>query len=154
MPLTDSEKAEVLRDAYRKHATELLAIEDSQQKLTTLLLAILGAGATFIGAKADPLTEPTKWALTVAAGATAGVGLVYTYFRHYARQDVRTLLGRCEKALGFETRGAYIPGETLYETVEGAQPGTFRLKGWWLDAMTALPVILIAAAFLLVTWSR
>ena len=53
--LTDAEKAKVLREAYRKLAQSLHDIEETQVKLTAVLLAILGAGATFIAGARQPI---------------------------------------------------------------------------------------------------
>lgn len=160
MDLNDPQKVEFLRDAYRKHANELLAIEEGQRKLTALLLAMLGAGATFIAERQQKQQQGVqlpilaKWGLTIGAVSTLVVAVVYTCFRHYARQDVRRMLTRCEKALGFETKGEYIDGETLFETVQGANPEKFQFRGWWLDSMMILLVTGGAVAFIMATWSN
>jgi len=52
--LLDAQKAEIVREVYKKHSTELLAIEEAQQKLTLLLLGVFGAGASFLSAEKKP----------------------------------------------------------------------------------------------------
>src|SRR6266852_279615 len=69
--VSDTEKAKVLREAYRKHAQSLHDIEDTQVKLTALLLGILGAGATFIAGVKQPLLLGTR------------LGLTFSYHSHY-----------------------------------------------------------------------
>ncbi len=145
--LTDAERAEIVQEAYRKHATELLAIEDAQQKLTMLLLAILGAGGSFIAGMNQPLSIGAKIGLTILVVATVVIGLIYTLFRNRARRSTRALLVRCEKALGFQETGAYIPGETLY----GNELTKFPVKGWWLGLIYAL-VPTAGIGFLIVLW--
>jgi hypothetical protein len=146
--LTDQQQAEIVREAYRKHATELLAIEESQQKFTVLLLAILGAGGSFIAGVRVPLPIGAKWGLTVLVLATISIGLIYTVFRNGARATTRALLVRCEEALGFQIQGAYIPGETLYGEVLKSYPK----KGGWLGFISVL-VVAAGLGFLIVLWT-
>jgi hypothetical protein len=146
--LTDAEQSEVLREAYRKHSAELLAIEDSQQKLTALVLAILGAGGSFIAGMHQPLPGGARWGLTVLVVAIVLVGLVYTFFRSRARALTRELLVRCEEALGFYGQGPYIAGQTLY----GAAWQQFPSRGRWLNLNYAL-VPAAAIGFLIVLWT-
>jgi len=128
LKLTDGEKAEVLREAYKKHAEELRAIEDSELKLTGIQLGIFGAGASFLAAMKQSLPPNAKWGLTVVAAAIILVGATSAFFRNRARQQTRDLLIRCEKALGFQDLDAYLPGEKLYGDVFAKYPS----KGWWL----------------------
>ena len=62
LSLTDAQKAEVIRDAYKKHAEELRAIEDAQAKLTGVMLGIFGAGASFLAAPRTRFRPRPKWA--------------------------------------------------------------------------------------------
>jgi hypothetical protein len=145
--LTDAEKAEVLRETYKKHATELLAIEDAQQKITILLLGILGAGGSFIAGMKEALSCGAKCGLTVVVVSTVIIGLILTFFRSHARETTRALLVRCEEALGFGEKGYYIPGEKLYGDVLMMFPS----KGKWLGLIYAL-VPAAGVGFLITLW--
>lgn len=146
--LSNEEQSEILREAYKKHAAELLAIEEAQQKLTTLVLAILGAGGSFVASRTTSMNDPTRWGLTIIAVSTVLIGLVYTFFRSRARQTTRALLVRCEEALGFQTLGVYILGESLY----GEELKRFPSRGWWLNLIYAL-VLAVGLGFLVVIWT-
>ena len=152
--LSDTEKVNVLRDAYRKHAQSLHDIEDTQVKLTALLLGILGAGATFIAGVKRPLLLGTRLGLTVVIIATMLIGTISTIFRSRARKATRYLLVRCEKALGFHERGVYIVGEILYAhdpTVTSHKLTEFPAKRNWLAYINWL-VVAAGIGFLLVLW--
>src|SRR5205085_9560027 len=99
--LTDAQKAEVLRDAYKKHAEELRAIEDAEFKLVGLELGIIGAGATFIGGMKTILPFPARVGLSMVVIAIVTVGIFFAWRRKSARFSTRKLLVRCEEALGF-----------------------------------------------------
>lgn len=148
LTLTDAQKAEVVRDAYKKHADELRAIEDAQGKLTAVILGIFGAGASFLAGTKQAIPLGAKWGLTVVVLAIVGVGTIIAWFRRGARTGTRNLLKRCEVALGFYENDFYISGEKLY----GDLFQKFPRKGWWLD----LTIILAAVSgfgFLLLLWS-
>ena len=145
--LSPADKAEVVRDAYRKHATELLAIEEAQQKLTIMVLAILGAGASFIGGLQRELTTGVQVGLTVVVGTIVLIGLCHTVMRSRARATTRALLVRCERALGFLEEGAYVLGEQLY----GDELKKYPKKGWWLPLSYFL-VVAAGVGFLVVVW--
>jgi hypothetical protein len=145
---SDDQKAEILRNAYNKHAAELLALEEAQQTLTTLILAILGAGGSFVASTTTPLATRTRWGLTVIVISTVLIGLAYTWFRNRARERTRALLVRCEEALGFHTAGVYVDGQTLY----GAELRTYPSQGAWLNLIYAL-VLAVGIGFLLVIWA-
>src|SRR5207247_642619 len=99
--LDGHQKAEVVRDIYKKHATELLALEEAQQRLTLLLLGVFGAGASFLASeKASSLTNVARVGLTMIVVGILWVGFRYTRRRDRARASVRDLLVDCEKALG------------------------------------------------------
>ncbi len=146
--LTPAQKAEVIREAYRKHAAVLLAIDDAQMKLTIVLLAILGTGASFIAGAKQPLSWKSKLGLTVIIGATVLMGTIYTKFRSGARRSVRELLLRCEQSLGFQEVGVYIPGEKLYRDDLKLYPG----QGNWLGYINWL-VVAAGIGFLIVLWA-
>ena len=140
-------RAEIVRDAYKKHSAELLALEDSQQKLVLLLLAIFGAGASLL-ASAKLIFQPSaKLGLTLFVMATLIVAREYTRRRDKARQDIRSLLVQCEVALGFYELGIYIAGTTLYppNTRDFPSRGAWLSKTFWLAVVAAL-------GFLVVLW--
>jgi hypothetical protein len=145
--LSDDQKAEILREAYKKHATELLAIEEAQQKLTTLILAILGAGGSFLASRTTQLSNQTRWGLTILVVSTVLIGLVYTWFRSRAREATRALLVRCEEALGFQTAGAYLADQSLYADTLKQYPS----RGGWLNLIYLL-VPAVGIGFLVVVW--
>jgi hypothetical protein len=148
LSLTDTQKAEVIRDAYKKHAEELRAIEDAQTKLTGVMLGIFGAGASFLASTKNPIPAQAKVGLTIVIAGIIGVGTIIAWFRRGARRGTRDLLKRCEQALGFFENDFYISGEKLYGDVFQ----NFPKKGWWLD----LAIILAGVSglgFLLLLWS-
>jgi len=147
--LSDDRKAEILLEAYKKHAAELLAIEEAQQKLTTLILAILGAGGSFVASTTGPLTNAVRWGLTIIVVSTVLIGLVYTLFRNRARQTTRALLVRCEEAMGFHTAGLYLDGQTLY----GEELRKYPTRGAWLNLIYLL-VLAVGIGFLFVIWAN
>lgn len=152
--LTDSEKAKVLREAYRKHAQSLHDIEDTQVKLTALLLGILGAGATFIAGVKQPLLLGAKLGLSLVIVATMLIGTISTVFRSRARRATRYLLVRCERALGFHEVGVYIVDEVLYANdanVTSRKLTEFSKRRNWLAYINWL-VIAVGIGFLLVLW--
>src|SRR6185295_3570029 len=145
--LKAGEKAEVLREAYKKHATELLAIEEAQQKLVSVMLSIFGAGASFLAAMKTTLRWGPRIGLIFVAAAIVAITLAYGVKRKNARSSVRALLEKCEEALGFYESGAYLPTGALYTRMEYAG------KGDWLSILSILAVGAAGAGFvtLLVT---
>jgi hypothetical protein len=147
--LSDERKVEILLEAYKKHAAELLAIEEAQQKLTTLILAILGAGGSFVASTTTPLTNAARWGLTIIVVSTVMIGLVNTLFRSRARQTTRALLVRCEEAMGFHAVGMYLEGQTLY----GEELRKYPSRGAWLNLIYLL-VLAVGIGFLFVIWAN
>ena len=147
--LSDERKIEILLEAYKKHAAELLAIEEAQQKLTTLILAILGAGGSFVAARPTQIADSTRWGLSIIVVSTVLIGLVYTWFRSRARETTRALLVRCEEGLGFHTAGVYLEGQTLYGEGLKKYPG----RGTWLNLIYLL-VLAVGIGFLFVIWAN
>jgi len=145
--LTGEKKAEVIREAYRKHATELLAIEDAQQKLVLLILGIFGAGASYLS-KAQDMPLAAQLGMTVVTVSILILGHHFTNERSHARLATRSLLVRCEVALGFYAEGQYLTSQPLYF------PGLlgFHRKGLFL-ARSYLLTWLAALGFLLVLWA-
>ena len=147
--LSDERKIEILLEAYKKHAAELLAIEEAQQKLTTLILAILGAGGSFVAARPTQIADSTRWGLSIIVVSTVLIGLVYTWFRSRARETTRALLVRCEEALGFHRAGVYLEGQTLSGEGLKKYPG----RGTWLNLIYLL-VLAVGIGFLFVIWAN
>lgn len=146
--MENDKKTEVLLAAYQKHATELLAIEDAQQKFLALLLGILGAGGTFLAGMQVSLSLGPKLGVTIIVVAVVLIGLVYTAVRSRARATTRALLVRCEEALGFYREGAFFNKETLYGDALKNFPG----RGGWLSWNYAL-VPAVGLGFLVVLWT-
>jgi hypothetical protein len=143
-------KAEVVREVYKKHAAELLAIEEAQQKLTLLLLGVFGAGASFLASEkgASALSVLSKCGLSIVTAAILLVGWRYTRRRDHARASVRNLLTDCEVALGLYAADVYVAGQPLYTA------GLIRFpeRGGWLSA-TYWIATLAAVGFVIVLWA-
>lgn len=146
--MDNSKKSEILLVAYQKHATELLAIEEAQQKFITLLLAILGAGGSFLAGTKASLSCGSKLGVTIIVIAIVIIGLIYTAVRSRARATTRALLVRCEEALGFYQPGAFIHKDTLY----GETLINFPSLGGWLSWNYAL-IPATGLGFLIVLWT-
>lgn len=146
--MEDGKKYEILLAAYQKHATELLAIEEAQQKFITLLLGILGAGGTFLAGTQASLSCGPRLGVTLIVVAIVVIGLLYTAVRSRARETTRALLVRCEEALGFYEPGAFFNKDTLYGETLKKYPG----RGGWLSWNYAL-VPATGLGFLVVLWT-
>lgn len=116
--LPRTETVPVLLEVFRRHKEELLAIEDSQVKVTGVVLGIFGTGGAFLASmvnKSSRITPNERWGLTLITSAILMLALVSGYHRHKARRGTRFLLERCEIALGFTNLGrilmasSYIP---------------------------------------------
>ena len=145
------QKAEALREAYKRHTSELATIEEQQGKLLLVILGIFSAGATFLASyskNAGTLDEGAKWGLTVIALALLWLWAWFTAERHNYRQAVRDLLVRCELALGFYAKDAYLEGDALY-TMEERR---FPLKGGFMRWTYSLVVLFAGVGFLVVLW--
>jgi hypothetical protein len=140
----------LVREAYRKHAAELLAIEDAQQKLVLLLLGVFGAGASFLASeKTRPIDGGWPRAgLTLLVVALMALAGVYTHHRNHARETVRHLLLRCDEALGFFEPAIYLAAEPLYPSKYRTFPSVGRWLGW-----TYWPAVIAGVGFLVVLWS-
>jgi hypothetical protein len=145
--LADDKKAEILREVYRKHTAELLAIEDAQQKLVLLILGIFGAGASYLS-KGQYTSLAAQVGLTAATISILILGHHFTKERSRARQNTRFLLVRCEEALGFYAEGQYLTSQPLY----APELLGFHKKGHWL-ARGIFLTWLAALGFLLVLWA-
>jgi len=146
--MENAKKTEILLVAYQKHAAELLAIEEAQQKFITLLLAILSAGGSFLAGMQVSLSCGPRLGVTIIVVAVVVIGLIYTAVRNRARATTRALLVRCEEALGFFQEGAFVKDDTLYgETLK-----KYPSRGGWLSWNYAL-VPATGLGFLIVLWT-
>jgi hypothetical protein len=118
------QKAEALREAYKRHTSELVTIDEQQGKLLLVMLGIFSAGATLLASyKGDSrlqLTWVVQLGLTAITLALLWVWAVFTFERHSYRKAVRDLLVRCEMAMGFYEPNAYLQGR---QTVHGQRVG-------------------------------
>jgi len=147
--LNSNEKAELIRDIYKKHSAELLTIEEAQQKLILLLLGVFGAGASFLASGKTPLPSAIAcFGLTLVTLGMIIVGWRYTKRRDQARHSVRKLLIECEKALGLFDTDLYRPDLPLYhsELKKYPQLGYWLSHTFWIAALSAL-------GFLVVLWA-
>ena len=155
LSLGPGEKAEVIRDVYKKHAAELAAIEDAQQKLVLLVLGIFGAGASFLASDKAPTTSGSaKLGLTLVVLGILIVGLRQTSHRDRARIAVRRLLVDCEEALGLFDPGVYRAGSTLYTQDAASYTAglrDFQKRGHWLGEIMWIAA-LAAVGFLMILW--
>jgi hypothetical protein len=149
------QRGDALREAYKRHSSELVAIDEQQIKLLLVMLGILSAGATFLASvnKTDSTNELTSEVQLGLSVMTVGLVWLWTWFtfeRHNYRQAVRDLLVRCELALGFYAKDAYLAGDALYTPEERRFPskGGFML---WVHLVT---VFLAASGFMVVLWSH
>ena len=147
------QKAEALREAYKRHSSELVTIDEQQVKLALVILGIISAGATFLApAKTDPastLTFTAKFGLSLITGGLLWLWGWFTLERHTYRRAVRDLLVRCEMAMGFYENGVYLQGDKLYTNEELGFPS----KGLVYRNTNLGIVVLAALGFLMVLWS-
>jgi hypothetical protein len=145
----------ILVEAYKKHAAELLSIEDSQQKLLALLLGIYSAALTLVfGLVKDGhlIIAADCWlkgALTLTAAAIGVFGVMFSIQRNHARRSVRAGLVRIEQALGFYVANLYVADRLYDETYRRyAQP---NMQQSFLD-YGYVPVIVVGLAFIAAVW--
>jgi len=148
------QKVEALREAYKRHSSELVTIDEQQTKLLLVMLGIFSAGATFLASctKKDSgceLTPVVRWGLTTIVVALLWLWAWFTLERHEYRQAVRDLLVRCELALGFYTKDAFLEGTALYIPEERRFPSKGRFTCWTHFGT----VVLAGLGFLAVLWS-
>jgi len=159
--ISEAERIPILLAAHQKHATELLAIEASQEKLNTTLLGIYSAGFALItaavGKDAKPILQTAGHpsylaiALVIFAAILGAYGLVMTWRRGVAREDVREGLFRIDNALAFFKPDFYLKGRPLYPD----DWKTFSKKRWlnWSIAIVIIAGLAFIAAVLIVGWS-
>jgi hypothetical protein len=147
------QKAEALREAYKRHTSELVTIDEQQGKLLLVMLGIFSAGATLLasykGGSRLQLTWVVQLGLTAITLALLWVWAVFTFERHSYREAVRDLLVRCEMALGFYEPNAYLQGDRLYTDKELGFPS----KGRYLPLVNFATVGVAALGFIVVLWS-
>jgi len=138
----------ILLEAYKKHAAELVSIEDRQYKLSLLMLGIFSAGATLIASGHVEMSRPLRVALTVFSLAIVGPSFHYNAELHRLRGVTRELLVRCEIALGIHENDRFLKNERLYHESEIE----YGKKGRWLHNSYCWTVGIVCAAFILVVW--
>lgn len=145
--LTPEQLGEIVREAYRKHAAELLAIEEAQQKLVLLLLAVFGGGASFLASENASSMEAfwPRLGLAILIVAFLAVAGVYTHHRNKARKAVRDLLLKCDEALGFFEPNLYLESAQLYEDKYKVFPKEGGWLGWtyWLAVMAGMGFLIV-----------
>ncbi|MGD0989723.1 MAG: hypothetical protein ABR874_18070 [Candidatus Sulfotelmatobacter sp.] len=144
----DSDRHSALYEAYKKHSAELRAIEDGENKLLLLIIAIFGAGVT-AASKVD-----LRYHLFPAILLTlVSVGLIYLDWHvvgenHDLRIVVRELLVRCEQAMGFYTPDAFLKGRTLYQDAERH----YACKGESLRSFSRIVVCIAGGSLIVLIW--
>ena len=113
MQFNDEHKTNILIEAYKKHSSELLSLEESQQKLVTLLLGILAVGITFVS-EIQIFPQQLTFPLIIIAVLLSVFGGLYTHKRNHARASIRKLMVSIEEAMGFYQPGLYMEGKSLY----------------------------------------
>jgi hypothetical protein len=147
--LTRENKVQILLAAYQKHNSALEAIEQSQEKLDSLLLGIYSAGLTVIAAWASNAKailagpSPLAWALIVLAVLVAIYAAYMSVCRGNARRTSREALTQVEQALAFYASGVYLQSTSLYAADFLNFP-----KKTFLDWNVAI-VVLVGLAFAL-----
>jgi hypothetical protein len=80
MPLLPrTESVPVLLEIFKGHKEELLAIEDSQVKVTRVVLGIFGTGGAFLASmvnKTSRITPNERWGLTLITSAILLLAMV------------------------------------------------------------------------------
>ena len=147
------QKAEALREAYKRHSSELVTIDEQQGKLLLVMLGVFSAGATLLASGKGDSTYKMTWivqlGLTIITFALLWVWIWFSLERHNYRQAVRDLLVRCELALGFYAKDAYLQGDALYTKEEVKFPS----KGTFMLGTHLFIVVLAGVGFTLVLWS-
>lgn len=123
----ESDRFEALVEAYKKHAEELRAIEDRQNKTIALVLGILGAAGTLLIKGVGIGTAPKVYVSMLSFGVVL-IGNLTILELHNLRKAVRDLLVRCEIAFRFYEVGAFLEGKKLYNDYELKYPD----KGAWM----------------------
>jgi hypothetical protein len=141
----DCDRHSALYEAYKKHSAELRAIEDGENKLLLLILAIFGAGVT-AASKVDLRCHPVPAALlTVIAVLLIAAGHHLVNENHDLRIVVRELLVLCEQAMQFYTPDKFLRGRALYQEAERH----YACKGQHLRTFGRM-VVWIGGIFLIV----
>jgi len=147
------QKCEALREAYRRHCSELVTIDEQQVKLLLVMLGIFSAGATYLASRfRNGGSSDLKWGVKVGLTIIA-LTLLWQWFhycseRHNYRQAVRDLLVRCELALGFYAANAYLEDDALYTEEELK----FHTKGEYALKTQISTVVVSCGGFLLILW--
>jgi hypothetical protein len=143
----NDDRRSALYEAYKKHAAELRAIEDGENKLLLLILAIFGAGVT-AASKVDLRCHPFPAGyLTFIAVALIAAGQHVVGENHDLRIVVRDLLVLCEQAMQFYTPNAFLKDRSLYQEAErhyackGQSFRNFSLQVVWVAGISLVVLI-------------
>jgi hypothetical protein len=139
------QKRSSLHEAYKKHANELVSIEDRLRNVLLVILGVFAVGVKELSSLHGHLSQQVAFSVLVAAIAGFGIHLNLEY--RNLRIAVRDLLVRCEIALGFYEKNAFIADDTLYTADELTYPNSD--KGKYL-LFTNLAVIGASAVGLIV----
>ena len=153
--LHPDQKAELIREIYRKHTAELLALEDAQQKMVLLILGIVSAIATLlVSDKVPRLPVPALAGLSLILVGMIWIGWRYAGRRDKARHDVRQIIVDCEKAMGLYDPGVFLqdPCSPCSPALYPADLANFPVRGYWLSRTFGLAV-LAAVGLLLILWA-
>jgi len=154
--LSPDVRVQILTAAYQKHAAELLAIQDSQEKLNNLVLGIYSAGLTLVAAifkEAEKILKGPNhtpsafaWAFIALAIIIGIYALYMTKRRGHAREGVRTALTQIDQALGFFQPGVYLQGEPLYP-LDWLEFPKHKFLNWSVGIVIAAGIAFIATVY-------
>lgn len=154
--LTHDQKITVLIAAYNKHATELGAIEASQQALSNLVLGIFSAALTLLIAlyKDEPTLVQGQpgaflglsmldWVMVIAAGLIMAYSHYMGSGRNRARLSVRKAVERIDYAFSFFQKGAFLAEAALYpDSFAPYAKTSFLQRGYWLIYLPATAFVM------------
>jgi len=112
-----------LLEAYKKHSTELVSIEDRENKFLALISAGYVAGATATSTIDLRGYPHLACFFVVIVVLSAALGRHVVHEAHDLRQAVRDMLVRCELAMDFYKSGAFLKGRPLYGDAERCYAG-------------------------------
>jgi hypothetical protein len=147
---TCKDKISSLHEAYKKHSTELISLEDRHNKSLLLILGLFGAGAT---AMSTVSIEGQTWSMLCFMAIVAcagGVGLHAAHETHDLRKAVRDLLVRCELAMQLYTSDEFVSGKPLYDDSERDYPH----KGGGLRIVSYIVIIFTGALLIFLIWNN
>src|SRR5260370_6644632 len=148
--LPDTDRYSSLHEAYKKHSTELAALEDRLNKTLVLILGFFGAGVTAVSAVNLERERVAALCFAVIVVGVMLLGLHVTTEAGDLRKAVRDLLVRCELAMQFYTPDVFVKGKPLYDKAEREYPE----KGGTLTYPSYFVIILTAGLLLYLIWNN